>query len=83
MESLKLKFDFYYDAFAAETGMSRVLAGLRKLVCLGGVAMLLAGCRLDMHVQPKYLPYEPSYIQTNYSIRARRMAWSRINSLFL
>src|ERR1700723_876907 len=60
MESLKLKFDFYYDAFAAETGMSRVLAGLRKLVCLGGVAMLLAGCRLDMHVQPKYLPYEPS-----------------------
>ena len=35
-------------------------AGLRKLVCLGGVAMLLAGCRLDMHVQPKYLPYEPS-----------------------
>jgi hypothetical protein len=60
MESLKLKFDFYYDAFAAETRMSRVLAGLRKLVCLGGVAMLLAGCRLDMHVQPKYLPYEPS-----------------------
>jgi len=22
--------------------------------------MLLAGCRLDMHVQPKYLPYDPS-----------------------
>jgi hypothetical protein len=60
MESLKLKFDFYRDIFAAQTGMSPVLVGLRKLVCLGGVAMLLAGCRLDMHVQPKYLPYEPS-----------------------
>jgi hypothetical protein len=60
MESLKLKFDFHRGAFAAKTGMSPVLAGLRKLVCLGGVAMLLAGCRLDMHVQPKYLPYEPS-----------------------
>jgi mono/diheme cytochrome c family protein len=23
-------------------------------------SVLLAGCRLDMHVQPKYLPYEPS-----------------------
>lgn len=22
--------------------------------------MLLSGCRLDMHIQPKYLPYEPS-----------------------
>lgn len=22
--------------------------------------MLLAGCRLDMHIQPKYLPYEPT-----------------------
>jgi Cytochrome C oxidase, cbb3-type, subunit III len=24
------------------------------------IAMLVAGCRLDMHVQPKYLPYEPT-----------------------
>jgi cytochrome c553 len=22
--------------------------------------MLLAGCRLDMHIQPKYLPYQPT-----------------------
>jgi hypothetical protein len=57
---LKLKFDFYYRAFAAKTGMSRVFAGVRRLVCLGGVALLLVGCRLDMHIQPKYLPYEPS-----------------------
>jgi hypothetical protein len=24
------------------------------------LAVLLGGCRLDMHVQPKYLPYEPT-----------------------
>ena len=30
------------------------------LACLGAAALLLAGCRLDMHVQPKYLPYEPT-----------------------
>ena len=24
------------------------------------VALLLTGCRLDMHLQPKYLPYEPT-----------------------
>ena len=24
------------------------------------MALLLSGCRLDMHIQPKYLPYEPT-----------------------
>ena len=35
---------------------------LRKLALasLGLAAMLVSGCRMDMHVQPKYLPYEPS-----------------------
>jgi cytochrome c553 len=28
--------------------------------CAIAGAMLLAGCRLDMHIQPKYLPYEES-----------------------
>jgi hypothetical protein len=28
-----------------------------RSVCLGVIAMLLFGCRLDMHLQPKYLPY--------------------------
>jgi len=28
--------------------------------CLGAITLLIAGCRLDMHVQPKYLPYEPT-----------------------
>jgi hypothetical protein len=27
---------------------------------MGALAFLLAGCRLDMHIQPKYLPYEPT-----------------------
>jgi hypothetical protein len=35
-------------------------AGVRGIALLGAVAMLLSGCRLDMHLQPKYLPYEPS-----------------------
>lgn len=30
------------------------------IMCIGAVAMLVAGCRLDMHVQPKYKPYAPS-----------------------
>src|SRR5580658_8095294 len=34
--------------------------GLREVALIGAVAMLLSGCRLDMHLQPKYLPYEPS-----------------------
>jgi hypothetical protein len=28
--------------------------------CLCTIGLLLGGCRLDMHVQPKYLPYEPT-----------------------
>lgn len=33
---------------------------LRHACCLGVVVLVLAGCRLDMHLQPKYLPYEPT-----------------------
>jgi hypothetical protein len=40
------------------------LGGTKRVACtfagLGAVVMLVAGCRLDMHVQPKYLPYEPT-----------------------
>lgn len=32
----------------------------RMAAWLGAVAFLVAGCRLDMHIQPKYLPYEPT-----------------------
>ncbi|HTV60097.1 MAG TPA: cytochrome c [Verrucomicrobiae bacterium] len=30
----------------------------RRAGCLGIAALALAGCRLDMHIQPKYLPYD-------------------------
>ncbi len=38
----------------------RSLVRVVTIACMGAVAMLLFGCRLDMHVQPKYLPYEPT-----------------------
>lgn len=41
-------------------GINAALSGARRLACLSCIAMLLAGCRLDMHIQPKYLPDEPS-----------------------
>ena len=40
----------------AKRSRARVVA----LGCLGAVALLVSGCRLDMHIQPKYLPYEPT-----------------------
>jgi cytochrome c553 len=52
--------------------LSRVCAGLRparsdgtlarglSVACLSAIVVLLGGCRLDMHIQPKYLPYEPT-----------------------
>jgi Cytochrome C oxidase, cbb3-type, subunit III len=32
----------------------------RGMVYLGAIGLILAGCRLDMHVQPKYKPYAPT-----------------------
>jgi len=31
-----------------------------RLAALGAIAISLSGCRLDMHIQPKYLPEEPT-----------------------
>ncbi len=31
-----------------------------RMICLSALALWLAGCRMDMHEQPKYLPYEPT-----------------------
>jgi cytochrome c553 len=58
MEFLKLKIDIAPGAFPAR--QTRSLARGVTVACLGAVALLLFGCRLDMHVQPKYLPYEPT-----------------------
>jgi len=38
----------------------RAFARGLRLAGLSAIAMLLLGCRLDMHIQPKYLPYEPT-----------------------
>jgi cytochrome c553 len=35
-------------------------ARLRNPAFIGAVALLLAGCRMDMHIQPKYLPEQPT-----------------------
>jgi cbb3-type cytochrome c oxidase subunit III len=43
-----------------ELKLPSAIARWRSLACLGAICLLLAGCRLDMHVQPKYLPYEPT-----------------------
>ena len=61
MECLKLTSEFNPDA--RETGKSarcNWLAHARKAACIGAAVIALAGCRLDMHVQPKYLPYQPT-----------------------
>ncbi|MGC1969292.1 MAG: cytochrome c [Candidatus Acidiferrales bacterium] len=33
---------------------------LAGVALLAATAMLLSGCRMDMHIQPKYLPYDPT-----------------------
>jgi cytochrome c553 len=61
MECLKLRTNLH--PCAATNGGSNIRrrrTSLRGLALAGAVAMLLSGCRLDMHLQPKYLPYEPS-----------------------
>jgi hypothetical protein len=39
---------------------SRKFCGIRLAACAALVALFAGGCRLDMHVQPKYLPYAPT-----------------------
>jgi hypothetical protein len=40
--------------------IDRAFGKLKFAACVAGMALLLGGCRQDMHVQPKYLPYEPT-----------------------
>jgi cytochrome c553 len=61
MEFLKLRSEWI-------SGIARRGSALRRgwrarawrLAALGAVSISLSGCRLDMHVQPKYLPEEPT-----------------------
>jgi hypothetical protein len=36
------------------------MGGRGLWAALGFAALVLSGCRMDMHIQPKYLPYEPT-----------------------
>ena len=56
-----MKFNFHRGRNRnANAGIGAAWPSVRRLACLGSIAMLLAGCRLDMHIQPKYLPDEPT-----------------------
>lgn len=59
MECSRLKPEIQLDG-GRNTPRSGALARVSGMACLAAVGMLLTGCRLDMHVQPKYLPYEPT-----------------------
>ena len=47
-----------YSKLTTKSKSAARTLGLRA--ALGLAALLLSGCRMDMHVQPKYLPYEPT-----------------------
>ena len=49
-----------------------VLAAALRWVCVGLCGLFLFGCRLDMHVQPKYKPLDPSTFFDDGSPRGRK-----------
>ena len=53
MECSKLRSELTIAAVSR----GRIAARTIALVSLAATAIFLAGCRLDMHIQPKYLPY--------------------------
>jgi len=57
---LKAEFVSRIDAGPRPATSGRTFARGLSVACLSMVVVLLAGCRLDMHIQPKYLPYEPT-----------------------
>ncbi len=57
MGYLKLRIDRIFGIRGSALGRRGALARARDIVLLGTAALTLFGCRLDMHVQPKYLPY--------------------------
>jgi cytochrome c553 len=57
---LKAEFLSHAGTGSRPAASGRGFARCLRVACLGVIALLVAGCRLDMHVQPKYLPYEPT-----------------------
>lgn len=61
MGYLKLRTNFRFGSEVREEAAAPVVRRrLQMAACLAGLALLLSGCRLDMHIQPKYLPDWPS-----------------------
>jgi len=59
MEFLKLTTKPNSITHSAIHSSARSIGGGRRLwAALGFAVLLLSGCRMDMHIQPKYLPYE-------------------------
>jgi hypothetical protein len=59
MECLKLTTKRNSDVHSPNGVVARGFQGRRGLwAAVGFAVMLLSGCRMDMHIQPKYLPYE-------------------------
>jgi cytochrome c553 len=58
MKCLKLMSKFELRSVAGKNPRALNIA---RITCLAGLAALvLAGCRMDMHIQPKYVPEEPT-----------------------
>jgi hypothetical protein len=60
MECLKLRTNFQSSAGFREAAAPVVRRRWQMAACLAGLALMLSGCRLDMHIQPKYLPDWPT-----------------------
>lgn len=55
-----MKSESAYLGGQSLTRAERVRAGVQQMMTLLFVISALAGCRLDMHIQPKYLPDSPT-----------------------
>ena len=62
---MKAEFLSRLGAGSRPAGSGRSFARGCGVACLGMIVALLAGCRLDMHIQPKYLPEEPTNFFTD------------------
>ncbi len=61
MECLKLRSEWIAGNARRGAGpRGGWFARARRAASLGAIAICLCGCRLDMHIQPKYLPEEPT-----------------------
>src|SRR5271170_5699643 len=61
MEFLKLRIESISGLLPRGARLRRGwFARASRAASLGAIVLCLPGCRLDMHIQPKYLPEEPT-----------------------